>query len=597
MAGTVAELKSQFGAISDDIGKNIGFLWSTWDSQRGPKKADWQELRQYLFATDTSTTSNASLPWKNTTTIPKLCQIRDNLHSNYISSLFPNDNWLKWEGAAEDDDSKDKQKAITGYMSNKVRESNYRDTVSELVYDYIDYGNAFYDVTYENNNFINDDGEFIQGYTGPVIQRVSPLDIVFNPIAPSFAKSPKIVRRLFTRGEVRKLAENNTDWALAADKSDEIRRTVSGMHHLADVDKAIGLQMDGFGGMKDYYGSEVIEVLFFEGDYYDTTTNKLVTDMEIVVVDRSITVSQGKIKSWLGKSHKGHVGWRKRTDNLYAMGPLDNLIGMQYRIDHLQNLKADAMDLIVHPPLVIKGDVDAFEWGPNAEIVIPGDGDVSELGKNLNGVIAAQNEINELMALMEEMAGAPKQAMGIRTPGEKTAFEVQSLDNAAGRIFQEKTVNFEINILEPSLNAMLEEGRRKLDGVDIARVLDDDLGVESFLSISKADITARGKLRPIGARHFAQQAQLLQSIQIAMSGELGAKVTPHFSGIGLAELIADSLQINNLNIVRPNVGVMEQMETQKLAMAAQENTEVEQGTPAPGEDVNDQQATVQPPQG
>ncbi|MBL4940472.1 MAG: hypothetical protein JKY81_02270 [Colwellia sp.] len=482
-------------------------------------------------------------------------------------------------------------------MSNKVRESNYRDTVSELVYDYIDYGNAFYDVTYENNNFINDDGEFIQGYTGPVIQRVSPLDIVFNPIAPSFAKSPKIVRRLFTRGEVRKLAENNTDWALAADKSDEIRRTVSGMHHLADVDKAIGLQMDGFGGMKDYYGSEVIEVLFFEGDYYDTTTNKLVTDMEIVVVDRSITVSQGKIKSWLGKSHKGHVGWRKRTDNLYAMGPLDNLIGMQYRIDHLQNLKADAMDLIVHPPLVIKGDVDAFEWGPNAEIVIPGDGDVSELGKNLNGVIAAQNEINELMALMEEMAGAPKQAMGIRTPGEKTAFEVQSLDNAAGRIFQEKTVNFEINILEPSLNAMLEEGRRKLDGVDIARVLDDDLGVESFLSISKADITARGKLRPIGARHFAQQAQLLQSIQIAMSGELGAKVTPHFSGIGLAELIADSLQINNLNIVRPNVGVMEQMETQKLAMAAQENTEVEQGTPAPGEDVNDQQATVQPPQG
>jgi hypothetical protein len=27
------------------------------------------------------------------------------------------------------------------------------------------------------------------------------------------------------------------------------------------------------------------------------------------------------------------------------MGPLDNLVGLQYRIDHLENAKADALDL------------------------------------------------------------------------------------------------------------------------------------------------------------------------------------------------------------------------------------------------------------
>jgi hypothetical protein len=30
---------------------------------------------------------------------------------------------------------------------------------------------------------------------------------------------------------------------------------------------------------------------------------------------------------------------------------------------------------------------------------------------------------------MEMMAGAPREAMGIRTPGEKTAFEVRAYDS------------------------------------------------------------------------------------------------------------------------------------------------------------------------
>lgn len=583
MTGSVAELLGHFGEISDDVGSNVGYLWDLWNRKRAPKKEEWKEIRDYVFATDTSTTSNSTLPWKNTTTIPKICQIRDNLHSNYISSLFPNDNWLKWEGYSGDDEVVSKKQAIQGYIANKTRENNFRDVVSALLLDYIDTGNAFYDVSYENNYFVNDRGELIQGYVGPVAQRISPLDIVFNPTAPSFDKSPKIVRKLYSIGEVEKLAQENEEWALAALKTNKIR-TIAGGFSLADMDKAIGFQVDGFGDLKEYYGSEVVEVLTFTGDYYNSVDKELLTDMEIVVIDRSITVSMGKIDSWLGKSHKGHVGWRKRTDNLYAMGPLDNLVGMQYRIDHLENLKADAQDLLVHPPLVIRGDVDDFTWEPGVQIAISEEGAIDELGKGLGGVISAQNEIDRLMAMMEELAGAPKQAMGIRTPGEKTAFEVQSLDNAAGRIFQEKVINFEVNCLEPMLNAMLEEGRRNLDTTDVIRIMDDDLGVEDFVSITKDDITARGKLRPIGARHFAQQAQLLQSLQIALSGELGMKVGNHFSGVQLAKLIEDSLQITNLNIVKPNIGVMEQMETQKLATAAQEDALVEQSVPAPGEE-------------
>lgn len=136
------------------------------------------------------------------------------------------------------------------------------------------------------------------------------------------------------------------------------------------------------------------------------------------------------------------------------MGPLDNLVGMQYRIDHLENVKADAMDLAVMPPLVISGEVEQFAWGPNAEIHIDENGSVTELARNVQWVIQADNAIDRLEMRMEQYAGAPREAMGIRTAGEKTAFEVQQLNNAAGRIFQEKTTTFEIELLEKVLNAM-----------------------------------------------------------------------------------------------------------------------------------------------
>ena len=180
---------------------------------------------------------------------------------------------------------------------------------------------------------------------------------------------------------------------------------------------------------------------------------------------------------------------------------------------------------------------------------------------------------------MEEFAGAPKQAMGIRTPGEKTAFEVQQLQNAAGRIFQEKVTLFEVAMLEPLLNLMLECARRNIEATDVVRSFDDDFGVDVFLSVTKEDITARGKLRPIGARHFGEQAQLIQNINMLFSGPLGQLVQPHMSAKNLAYLVEDALQIQKYEVVRPNVGMVEQAESAQMAgnleQSVMENQSVE----------------------
>jgi hypothetical protein len=206
---------------------------------------------------------------------------------------------------------------------------------------------------------------------------------------------------------------------------------------------------------------------------------------------------------------------------------------------------------------------------------------VEEMARNVQWVIQSDNAIQLLEQRMEMYAGAPREAMGIRTAGEKTAFEVQQLQNAAGRIFQEKATTFEIELLEKLLNAMLEVSARNLDKNDVVRVIDDDLGVQQFMTITKDDITASGKLRPIGARHFAAQAQLVQNLQGMSSSVLWQVVAPHLSGKKLAGLIEDVLGLQRFQLFSPNVAVFEQQETQRLANQAGEDLNVEQGMPAP----------------
>lgn len=582
MSNKVADIGTTFQP--DNPSNWVINLWDKYHQQRQGKVAEWKELRNYIFATDTTTTTNSTLPWKNSTTIPKICQIRDNLHSNYISSLFPNDDWMQWIAYNQDDAKKAKADTIKAYMSNKTREGHFNAELSKLLYDYIDYGNAFATVTYESNSH-EVDGEVIPQYIGPRVYRISPMDIVFNPLAATFKESFKIIRSVRTLGDLAKLAKTDpsqTFWADAIKRRKDMRIACSG-YSVEDFDKYEGFSMDGFGNLYEYYMSDYVEILEFYGDWYDTEKEELHENTHIVVVDRMAAIHEEPIPNWFGSAPIYHVGWRFRTDNLWAMGPLDNLVGMQYRIDHLENLKADAMDLCVHPPLLIKGDVEEFEWGPGVEIHIDEQGDVSELGKNLNAIVTAGNEIAQLEQRMEMYAGAPREAMGIRSPGEKTAFEIQQLQNAGGRIFQEKINQFETELLEPVLNSMLETSRRNLDGMDVIRVMDDDLGVDMFSSITRSDITASGKIRPIGARHYAKQAQDLQNLVGVFSSPIGQMVQPHTSSINLTKFLNDNLGVKSYNIFQPNIAVTEGQETQRMVNQAQEDLQMEQTVPTQGQ--------------
>src|SRR5687768_9699242 len=165
--------------------------WQSWIDMRRVAESEWEEIRRYVFATDTSQTSNASLPWKNKTTIPKLCQIRDNLYSNYTATLFPNRVPIEWEANEKDSNSKLKRDAITNYMNWVIAQPSFKAEMDKVILDYIDYGNCTVTVEWVDQR-VEQSNSVQSGYVGPAVRRISPVDIVMNPTAPTFETSPKV---------------------------------------------------------------------------------------------------------------------------------------------------------------------------------------------------------------------------------------------------------------------------------------------------------------------------------------------------------------------------------------------------------------------
>jgi hypothetical protein len=579
MTSKVLELKD---IVSPDrLAVQISQDWLAKNNLRRLKINDWEEVRRYVYATDTTQTSNATLPWKNKTTVPKLCQIRDNLYSNYTATLFPQRKSIVWEANEKDSGSVRKRDAIVNYMTWVIDQPSFKHEIDKVILDYIDFGNCFVTVKWVDER-VEQPGMTQSGFVGPAIRRISPLDIVMNPTAESFESTPKIIRSLISIGELKDMLEK-----LSVDENREEYKALYA--YLKDIRTSAHTfqgdwiqqdalySMDGFSSFRAYLQSNLVEVLTFYGDIYDADADTFLKNHVITVVDRHKLIGRKPNPSFFGYPPIFHAPWRKKQDNLWGMGPLDNLVGMQYRMDHVENMKADVFDLITYPVQKVKGFVEDYTWQPGEKIFVSEEGDVDMVVPNVQA-LNANLEIQNLERLMEEMAGAPREAMGFRTPGEKTKYEVQRLENAASRVFQNKIKQFEEQIVEPVLNAMLELARRNLTGALTIKVFDDEFKVASFQELSVQDILGVGRIKPIAARHFAEQAELIQNLTSLTGSGLWPTVQPHFSGVKLAKIVEKIFNLDDYEVVTPFIALAEQADAQRQAQVLQEQVAMETTT-------------------
>lgn len=547
----------------EDKAATIDSLWQklSFDRQQWLEKGD--EARRYVTATSTDTTEVGNLPWKNRTTIPKLTQIRDNLQAYYMAALMPTDDWFRWEGS--DKESHEKAQLIELYMGSKIRESNFAEVMEQIVSDWIMYGNAFAGVRWVHRKTTDPaTGKETTAYVGPELVRVSPMDCAIDMRAPNFDSSPFIRRRYVTLSS---LLEHNT--VQSADKYDEaaiekvlqLRR--GDRSDWSEFYREQAYEMDGFIAYTDYFNSQYVEVIDYYGDIFVTKTGEVLRNRKISVAERAFVLSDTTNNTWSGRKPFAHQGWRVLPDNLYGQGPLDNLIGMQYRCDHLENLKADTFDQIVHPVVKIKGDdVEDFEWGPGAQVRVGIDGDVDIITPPAQ-VLQANSEIGFYHSMMEQMAGSPREMMGFRSPGEKTAFEVNVLQQGADRLFQNRLNRFEL-LVARILDLMLEMSIRNLDVEDLARTFNDDTRALQLATITRDDIIASGNLRPVGAKHFAARNKRLQEMQTLIQVMQTPSLAPHFSGSAAGHAMEEELGFEKYGIVAFGAGLQEQLQLQMM---------------------------------
>ena len=583
--------------FAHNLAVNITDNWLSWKSARRVAEQRWKETSNYVYATSTRETANGAVGgqdgegWSHSTHIPKITQIYDNLIANYRYALFPHNDWFKFIGVDKDSVNYENRSAAEAYLRSKHRLSGFEDTVLGLLQDWALYGNCFAEVGYERRSSTKENGiENYDDYTGPVLSRISPYDIVFNPLAKSFASTPKIIRSVMSIGEFLRTAEEDPTCNFDEEVVEMVKHTRgdSFLSGEGETDKTEQMVLDGFGSWSLYLRSGYIELLTFYGDIWDSQEGELKKNAKIVVADRHWILSETQVDTPSGNPRIFHSAWRERPDNLWGMGPLDNLVGMQYQLNHLENAKADALDQMIFPTRVIVGDMDESEVVPGrpggSYRSLTGEGNVSNLVPDTT-ILQADFMNQAKMQMMEELAGSPREAMGIRTPGEKTAFEVNSLQTAASRNFQNKIAQFESGFLEEVLNEELSVSRKYMDGTDLVQYRDGGLGIDKFREITKDDLNIRGKMVAIGARHFAREQQLLANVsQLMQLAAQDQMVLAHFPSKKLAKMYEELLGLDELDIYTEYGRIEEQQELQQTMNMMQAETEVdneEAGIPGP----------------
>ncbi len=568
------------------IVKDVAAQWKIYNDGRVDQLSSWDEVRRYVYATDTRYTTSETSPWKNKTTRNKLARIRDILVTEYVRNLMPNDEFYRWKQHLFSE-----HKLPTGmtlrieeYTRAKLRSQyvKFTEVVTDLLNDWVVYGNCAAQSDYIYKTKWTDDGAEELVFQGVRPFKIPINNIVFDPNAVSLLDTPIIVRTVKNRNMF--MAEYKEEWHQETLKQIEKMDGMSAVD-LQDWIKRNHQVQDGVNWLENFNKGQV-ELLTYHGDFYDLESKTFYRNHEIMVVDRAFLVYMKRNTASSGLKQVFYAGWRPRTDNLWHQGPLDNIIGLQYRIDHVENLKADVVDMMSMPVIVVKGSSiqERLIWRPGEQWDIPGEGDVDILYPDPK-ILEWNNEILTYERAMEELAGVPRETAGFRTPGEKTAFEVDQLMSNANGLFEEKLMAFESQILEPLLNQFLEDNLKHVTPAELQEIFPEKVLNPTSENVDLLrTMVAEGSLYVIGSKHYKERQRKVQELMNLLQLALGSEVTAqHISTFNLLKAVEREVGIEEEGIVTFGAAIEEQaglqMKQQEVQQQLQEAQDENQQQP------------------
>jgi hypothetical protein len=563
-----------------NVASTVSMKWFEWNSYKEPAGSLWSEIDKYIHGTDTNSTLNTGTD--HNTMIPVVSEIHNDLNAIMYSTILPHEDWLGWQGYDIESVTKTKREKVLSYIKHIHRVNNFRPTMRKVIDDYHRYGNCFAKVYYKDTTTVNEKGVPVSGYSGACIERISPFDIVFNPTANSFYNTGKIIRSLMSLGEFKSWidylpSDLNIDMAKIESVLD--RRSSGGRNDYSNRRKEAQYIPDGFGSIEQYLMSDFIEVLTYYGDVYDASSKTVYKNRCIAIVDRDCLIFD---KEETGvRVFKG--SFKQRPDNLWAQGALDNVVGINYMINHRENAKNDAIDRFAHPDRLYVGDVEEIydDVTGQTKYLVPEGGSVSDITPD-STVLSYNNEIALHLDLARRASGLPPQISGFRTAGEKTAFEVQNLNEGAFRSFINSAEQFEQEFLEPLITAEIEIAKENFTSV-IKVLEEDEEGIFTTLQVTEDDLKSNGKLVPYGARRFERQLQQQAGIQQLSQSQLGQLVAPHMNSWQLTQAVNFLYGLSDFDIFGKFAATEEQLEQQKITARAEEDFMMDRSQPSMAE--------------
>lgn len=546
----------------DEVAQQVGGFWELANTDKINQIEKWDEIRKFVYATDTTATTAATTPWNNRTIRPKLTWIHDQLLVHLMSALFPNDEFFRWHGYPERNE--DAAESINRLMKHKLRNPHvlFRATMKMCLLDWIQTGNCFAGVEYIDvkSKSLRDPDTEETVFRGARPYRIDPRRAVLDPFAPRFTESSFAYRTLTRRDEFFKNASDKYD----PDNLAKMMKLAYTQEYPKDVLDALedqNIQLDGI-NTSTFWETGRTEIIEFYGSIYDRSTKEYWHNRHIVIADRRWTLLNEEVDTLMGIKPVVHAGYRKRPDNLWAMGPLENLIGMQYRNDHLENAKADALDLMIYPIRKITGDATEEEYfiEPGAEWHVSSQGNVELLYPDPR-TLMFDSQIQQYELEMEMFAGIPREQAGFRTPGEKTGYEVQQLLALGEQPFSEKLKEFESQFLEPLLNLLWELNMRNFTDQDLKSMPEEDAKV--LAAVTEEDLKQDGRFFPIGSKHFQERQQKKQGIIELV--QIGTQLAPEHTGrLRALESYQREAGLEEEKIIGVAIGYMEAVQTAQI---------------------------------
>ena len=181
---------------SEEKADTIITTFTKWDSSKQPAIEKWREVESYRYATDTSSLPSGSA-FTHSTHMPVVSAIAQDLEAILMQVVMPHEDWFTFEPSDAEAARAVQRKTIVSYLKNRHALNGYTGAVDKLRSDLVSYGICFSQVSHVDRS-VGDR----QGYIGPVVNRISPYDIVFDPTAARFEDSPKIIREIVSLGEL-----------------------------------------------------------------------------------------------------------------------------------------------------------------------------------------------------------------------------------------------------------------------------------------------------------------------------------------------------------------------------------------------------------